>query len=74
MPVARLLEANFGRSARVTIVATRPLFWNIMMDFASGPQVSTLVPSARVVMFETCTQSPTSCSLRTLLLSACAFR
>src|SRR5258705_4981290 len=44
VPLVRLLEANFGTSARVMTRTTRPLLVRITLPFASGPYGSVLLP------------------------------
>src|SRR5262249_29276541 len=64
VPASRLLDANLGTPWRTTSEAYRPLLSKIRRPPGLGPNVSTLLPSGRVVIAATNDQVPPSCSLR----------
>src|SRR5262245_9189738 len=60
VPWTRLLEANFGRSERMTCVEKRPLSVKIVSPTVLAPHAGP--PSGTVVEDETNVHAPTSCS------------
>src|SRR3984893_19328834 len=62
VPSRRLLLANFGRAAPIIVMAKRPLSSSMNTPRGSEPSASYLVPSGRVLTFDTIVHVPmTSC-------------
>src|SRR5262249_22230072 len=60
----RLLLANFRRPSPKSVIAKWPFASSINTPRGFGPSASYLLPSGRILTFETIVQVPTSCSLR----------